>query len=332
MGVINDKYCIVKGVAGLGNRLATIASAVDYCKKTGRILCVDWSDGMFGEKGKDIFRKYFYLTDVQTIDIDSLGNHSLLDIRPKDYDILGVGSIYDYYEFYVKNKYFAKGINWLSHYHYSFVISFIHRLPCGSIWRSKQGKSDDWIEQGGSLSYNVKEKVVVYLDYIPCFREKVIRSNIKLRNETREKIDKWMEDNGLKEPTIGVHVRATDKKYDGNLEVLFKKIDIITKKRKIKHIFLASDNHEIEKKVRLRYKEKVIVYPKFIPAIEKGGIHHWGQQNADIKLKEQMFEESICDMYILSKVEWLLYQGNSSFSNISRIMKNDNKCLDWTKK
>ena len=56
-----EKYLIVKGCAGLGNRLFTIAEAVFYAKQTNRELYVDWSDGQFGELDQNVFYNYFNL-------------------------------------------------------------------------------------------------------------------------------------------------------------------------------------------------------------------------------------------------------------------------------
>jgi len=46
-----EKYLVLKGCAGLGNRLITLLKAIQYCKKTGRRLYVDWADGMFAGGG-----------------------------------------------------------------------------------------------------------------------------------------------------------------------------------------------------------------------------------------------------------------------------------------
>ena len=40
-----QKYLILKGCAGLGNRIFSILNAISYSKKTGRKLIIDWSDG-----------------------------------------------------------------------------------------------------------------------------------------------------------------------------------------------------------------------------------------------------------------------------------------------
>ena len=41
-----QKYLVLKGIAGLGNRLCTLANAIGYAQKTGRILLVDEGDNV----------------------------------------------------------------------------------------------------------------------------------------------------------------------------------------------------------------------------------------------------------------------------------------------
>ena len=46
---------------------------------------------------------------------------------------------------------------------------------------------------------------------------------------------------------------------------------------------------------------------------------------------QKMFHDSIMDMWLLSKAEYLLYQGNSTFSTISMELKKGINCFDWQK-
>lgn len=59
----DKRYLIVKGICGLGNRLMTLANALEYSKKTGRIISIDWCDGMFASKGVNAFTEYFQITN-----------------------------------------------------------------------------------------------------------------------------------------------------------------------------------------------------------------------------------------------------------------------------
>lgn len=56
-----ERYVILKGCAGLGNRFITLMKALQYSKLSGRKLCVDWCDGMFAAVGVNAFDEYFEL-------------------------------------------------------------------------------------------------------------------------------------------------------------------------------------------------------------------------------------------------------------------------------
>lgn len=56
---ITNKYVVVQRFVGLGNRLRTIAAALEYAERNNRTLCINWSDGMFGPIGKDAYSLYF---------------------------------------------------------------------------------------------------------------------------------------------------------------------------------------------------------------------------------------------------------------------------------
>ena len=64
---MNEKHLILKGCAGLGNRLYTLCSAIEYAQKTDRTLLVDWTDGQFAPEGVNAFQKCFDLKEVRAI-------------------------------------------------------------------------------------------------------------------------------------------------------------------------------------------------------------------------------------------------------------------------
>ena len=49
-------YVLVKGNAGLGNRLSSVLSGALYARLSGRRLLVDWTDWMYSNDGSNVFR------------------------------------------------------------------------------------------------------------------------------------------------------------------------------------------------------------------------------------------------------------------------------------
>lgn len=55
------RYIVVKGIAGIGNRLFTLSCAIDYAIKHNRVLVVHWNDFCYSDDEKDVFNKYFQI-------------------------------------------------------------------------------------------------------------------------------------------------------------------------------------------------------------------------------------------------------------------------------
>lgn len=53
------KWLVVKGIAGLGDRLMTLGAAIEIARATGRTLVVDWRDAMWDPEGG--FERWFRL-------------------------------------------------------------------------------------------------------------------------------------------------------------------------------------------------------------------------------------------------------------------------------
>ena len=51
----SNKYILVKGSSGLGNRILVLSSAILYGQISGRQVFVDWRDGTYGEPKTNFF-------------------------------------------------------------------------------------------------------------------------------------------------------------------------------------------------------------------------------------------------------------------------------------
>jgi hypothetical protein len=46
-----DKFLLVKGISGLGDRIKCVLTAILYARLTGRKLIVDWTDSSYSNAG-----------------------------------------------------------------------------------------------------------------------------------------------------------------------------------------------------------------------------------------------------------------------------------------
>ena len=52
---LNKRFVLLKGCAGLGNRLITATAASVYAKDTGRKIHIDWNDGQISRIGENSY-------------------------------------------------------------------------------------------------------------------------------------------------------------------------------------------------------------------------------------------------------------------------------------
>ena len=316
---MSSDYLVVKACAGLGNRLVTIFSAIDYCKKNNRILVVDWSDGQFEKKGVNAFHKCFKLEDISNVDIDSIDNWSSLSHSSGLFKANKNEGVYDLY-FDKHSKFWLK---LPSKFFFNDKLKKLRRR-----WQPiVDGAISNSLNYGSDLSYNLKHQILYYIDFLPYINYKDLPKYVKLQPAIDEKVNSICEKLNLKS-SIGIHIRNTDKRPTKNIEIL---IEHIRSKHLSETVFLSTDSMEIEN----LFSEKVpnvVLFPKTKPKLNGEGLHQWALYNKNEELKYILFEESVIEMFLLSKCNYLYYQGNSTFSNISKVYHlNKNNCYDWLK-
>lgn len=333
---MKQKYLILKGVAGLGNRLYTLANAIEYTKKTNRTLLVDWNDGQFGTDGDNVFYNYFDLINVPHIkSLDEIDNYGSLDKYPTEWGKTPTSKLYDLYESASSDKLKRIPRKLVPKGDLSKIISYWkfidnERQECSNkdleSIRAIFNKHD--IPFGEFYSLDIKEDVVFFSDFSPSFREAYLINNIKLKENIIRKIDYFTDIKKLSKNTVGVHVRYTDKTPNKDLMTLFEKVSLFVEKGN--QVFLSTDSLDVQNEFKKRYSN-FIIYTNNLEKPKKGrGIHQIGLDHEDNEYKKQMTINSIIDMWLLSRCEHLLYQGNSSFSTVSKILHNDqNKVYDW---
>ena len=330
-----QKYLVLKGVAGLGNRLCTLVNAIGYAQKTGRILLVDWSDGVYGVMGKNVFYQYFKLNQIPYIEsITEIPASDLLDSYPPLWGEHPTANVYDLYVSaggYISRKIIhnriLKGAFSKIHKYWHPKEECISTKSDFQAIRAIFNKND--IPFGGNYRKNMKQKVLFFADFYPVFSYDVLRKNISLSDEMQTELNQMIKQLGIDGNTIGVHVRMTDLQPKSSLECLTRKID----KMQPNHFstFLATDNDQVEEYFSRQYKN-VVCLPKhrLENTDSKTGIHHYAIRTGDYSLAETTLKESILDMWLLSKCGYIFCQGNSSFSKISAILKNQpEKTFVW---
>ena len=326
-----EKYLIVKGCAGLGNRVSTLCSAIEYAKETHRTLLVDWGDGEIVAEGYNFFNDYFSLKDVPHLtSYTPIVQQKNLRYYP---DVQGCDITAGTFRLFDQCK--------------SDRLPRIpfHRLPKNKIrtfrrhWRVKEREGvkcankrfllldDKVLPYGGDMSKRLKHDVVFYLDFIPSFSRKTMERHVRLKDPIHSRINRFLLNELDGGRALGVHIRATDKKPEREINDLVAYLRSLDKDNV--SIFLSTDNIDLQRQL-MQVIEAIKVFPKQLPRVASGGIHQWSVRNKDHTKAVELLESSIIDMYLLSTCEYLLFQGNSSFSRIAALMHgNPGKAMDW---
>ena len=342
-----EKWLYLKGCAGLGNRLITLLKAIQYAKKTGRTLFIDWSDGMFAESGINSFYKYFELKNIDYVN----SSKDIELILSKDGTLYPKGITLKELSEGIYDNFWHVG-TWFS-WHlapYRVIVTLLLKGKMTSVfglqsWQHKSDNRSSWwgnikrvyqernIQLGAQLSKRINRDVVVFVDFRPLVDTSQIFDYVSLKEVYYLKFKEFAQIRDLVNHGIGVHIRATDKQPKKKLEKLLKLLDGMLSADDNMKIFLSTDNLQLTKQMQERFCDRIVMYPKFLPEDLNGkGIHHWALEHNIPNIKERMFEESLADMWILSMCKHLFWQGNSSFSLMSSILKKDKEnVINWLK-
>ena len=336
------KYLILKGCAGLGNRLLSLMKAIQYCNKTNRKLFVDWDDGMFADKGKNAFFSFFELKNVSyTQNKQEILNlyESGCSCYPADLSLEEIEK-----DAVAMFNVVTPSISRFIPYKYLGNLLFRGKMTyvmgLQSLQRTGNGvqtyldvlrniNKGDNMPMGGCLSKYRNEDVVMFYDARPIVNIEDISKFISPQKEILKLIDNYSAKYNLSD-CVGVHVRYTDKKPWFFLSKLYKMMDRLLKDNPAQHIFLCTDNQEIVNVFKEKYGENVFQIDKYLPNTGGQGIHDFARAKLDSQTKEKMAMECILDMWLLSRCKVLYWQGNSSFSYISKYLKGDPKStINW---
>lgn len=306
----------------MGNRLFTLLYALQFAKSTGRILVVDWRDGQFHFPGQNAFEHVFEIDGVRSIEqFDSRG----LSVYPNKAFLNGNG-IYEVANY--KFGYTGK---------LKFLLTDIIKGKLSrwaSCWQLKTDQSsflfapfrNTFLELGERFDLGRNEDVLVFTGFFPAITKVSGFETIRLNGGMQKKAIDFIEANGLKEGTLGVHVRFSDKKPTKELKRL--KTAIEKNLAAVNQVFLSTDSHYVEQEIKSWFPNRVIVQSKSQLSDSSIGLHQGAYRSQEHELAIALYEESIIDMWALSVCSVLFYQGNSSFSLMSHYLR-DNKSMSF---
>ena len=287
------RILVVKGKAGMGNRLRFLTHAFAYAIASRRALVIDWSDPTYSNDGQNVFQEYFEPDNLDLLEVE-LKSLNGIGVIPDIWDgnlncsVSEMKGMMDQAINQRKRELLLSGPLW---------GGFDNPVPIQVVWGYNQHL--EYIPLA-LLSRVIEKKSS--REILIWFFQEILTLNRKLR----QRIESFV----VKNPSmIGVHIRQSDKKATHPLSTCFEKIDRLDDSHSI---FLATDNLQIFEQFAQRYGDRVISTPKWYPS--PGTSCHQNKQCPD---RLENGREALVDIYILSQCKFLLRQKGSSFTEIS---------------
>ena len=302
------KYLIVKGIAGLGNRMLAAITGVLFARLMNRRLIIDWSDFTYSNDETNVFPLLFTCPDaeppLEIPDTDSISPplwrgrlHKSASVVISEVDPSAYAGRRGY-------RLFSYDLDKLDHPEELLVMWSYTQL----IRRARKhfrGHFAAWAKMSDE-----------------AILSEILRTTLIPRPEIRARIKKWQAENFGSGPVIGVHIRFMDSKipwlpfikFRTSIDSFFAAIDKIRAHAPDAVIFLATDNREAQNLVEKRYP-KVIATEKWFPTT--GFEMH---QNPECSDRMNNAVEALIDMYLLAECDYLVFPSSSTFSYISSLI------------
>lgn len=300
-----SKILIIKGVAGLGDRLFSLATGLLYAQLSDRAVFVDWRDENYGNQGLNMFELLFDLHNI--VSVSSINNQESVTPQVWERQVevplsillrkMGMLSQWDRNE--IINR-FSVDISTVNHPENLAVFCLdldIHRLRNAMTshreFAHTQKMSDDEI------------------------RKHVINTHISLKSDLQKAVDQFVLSH-MDKPVIGVHIRKTNEQgvISFNLTKYFRQIHRIQHKHPESKIYLATDNQQVLNSFIDKYGAALITYEKWFNA--PGKPLHRKVINGQDPIR--VLQDAVIEIYILSKCDYLVIPGNSGFSNYAYLI------------
>lgn len=288
-----DKYLVVKGLAGMGNRMLSALTGILYARLSGRRLIIDWSDLTYSNDGSNAFHCYFQC--------------SLCD--PAD-EIPITDSVCP--------------AAWRGHLDKSAATM---RTPYRNITEFRQNTSIDlkkldyqedvlvmWTFDGdvellrnhftgafGEFSNMSKDEIL----------KKLLREDLLPHSRIKNMVDEFRRER-FRGKTVGVHVRYSD--HRTRLLAILNKLSTLRKIENGLQIFLATDNIQIKRLFEENYPDVITTqhwYPK------PGSRIHDNRACPD-QLASGV--DALVDLYLLSECDYLIIDTSSTFSKVACLL------------
>jgi hypothetical protein len=289
-----DRFVLVKGLSGLGNRMLAATAGTLYAALSGRKLLVDWRDPLYSSDGSNVFHRFFKSVSCSADDPMPVTD----SIYPK---------------------------LWQKRLHYTARQLAMERGYTAAAVRRELSIDPS------RLDY--PEGLVVFVDYRarlsllrPHFRGRfeelspmsdaailsgILRRDFALQPDIQERVEAFQREH-FRAPTVGVHVRYSDR--SSRLLAIISSLNQLLAREPRCRIFIATDNIEILKMFERSYSG-VVATAHWYGA--PGASIHRNSANPDATATAI---EALIDLYLLAECDHLIVDESSTFAVVANLL------------
>lgn len=288
-----DKFLIVKGVAGLGNRMLGALTGILYARLSGRRLIVDWSDRTYSNNGSNAFPQFFLCKSSGSMDeIPATGTvcPSVWQNRLNEFATNMRTPYKNNTEFWQKTSIDITKLD----YDEDILVMWAYHEKVDLLRDYFKGPYD-------KLRQMSKEEILSML----------LQEDLLLQPRIHSMVTKF-KNKEFSGKTVGVHIRYSD--HRASLFAILKKLNTLLKHESDLRVFLATDNMQIKKMFEENYPG-VITTPHWYP---KPGSRIHDNRSCPDTLESGI--ESLIDLYLLAECDYLIIDSSSSFSYLANLL------------
>jgi hypothetical protein len=289
------KFLLVKGRAGLGNRMLGALTGILYARLTRRRLAVDWRDELYSSDGSNVFGRYFRCAEAGSLD-----------------EIPNTDSV-------------TPAI-WRGRLDDSVTALEQHAAHLGDVEFRRRSSVDlmrlDHEEQVAVMWLTLSQVLVLTSRHTHAFDalggqpayellRRSLRDDLVLQSEIRERVDEF-ERSEFGETTIGVHVRFSDRRVD--LETIRRRLAAVVRREPAARIFLSTDNAEVKALFEQAYP-RVVTAPHWYPPAGTPAHRH-----RDCPDRSRNGVDALVDLNLLADCDYLIGDTTSSFARVAVLL------------
>lgn len=303
MSGTTEGIILVKGTGGLGNRILSLLTGALFAVLTKRRLLVDWRDPIFtGRSGTapNLFNELFDspLVDPLPEKLESLpGAQSVIPALWRgrlDETLAVVGRDHDplFYKKFGSFRQLSVSLK---------KIDYPENILVFWSWREVMRPLRSHLARFDSRYQSMSNQAIL--------REAAQRY-LQPVGGIRSMMEAFMAEH-FKAKMLGLHIRATD--LQAPIEKLLQTAGNIVRKEGCEGVFCATDNAEVEDRVR-KILPNVVVLPKVLP---KGAVPlHY---DPDCQNRVEAATQALLDMLLLGQCQFLNFASRSSFGYVASL-------------